>query len=250
VAAAITPETRVIYTETPTNPLLRIVDLAALSALAHDAGAVLVVDGTLGGPMNQRPLDLGADLVVHSTSKYLNGHGDVLAGAVVGSRKLTRAVRSMQQASGAILDPHPAWLMLRGMATYPLRMAQHNQSGQAVAEFLAAHPKVTRVHYPGLPDHPDHALARRQMTGFGGLMSFELATEDQARAVVDRTRLFGIGASLGGIESLISQPGNTSHHSVPPEKRLAMGITPGLVRISVGIEDTADLIADLDQALA
>jgi len=250
VAAAITPETRVIYTETPTNPLLRIVDLAALADLAHDAGAVLVVDGTLGGPMNQRPLDLGADLVVHSTSKYLNGHGDVLAGAVVGSRKLTRAVRSMQQASGAILDPHPAWLMLRGMATYPLRMAQHNRSGQAVAEFLAAHPKVARVHYPGLPDHPDHALAQRQMTGFGGLMSFELATEDQARAVVDRTRLFGIGASLGGIESLISQPGNTSHHSVPPEKRLAMGITPGLVRISVGIEDTADLIADLDQALA
>jgi cystathionine beta-lyase/cystathionine gamma-synthase len=168
----------------------------------------------------------------------------------VGSRKLTRAVRSLQQASGAILDPHPAWLMLRGMATYPLRMAQHNRSGQAVAEFLAAHPKVARVHYPGLPDHPDHALAQRQMTGFGGLMSFELGSEAQARAVVDRTRLFGIGASLGGIESLISQPGNTSHHSVPPEKRLAMGITPGLVRISVGIEDTADLIADLDQALA
>lgn len=250
VASCLSPATTVIYTETPTNPLLRIVDLAAMVGLARKHGARLVVDGTLGGPLNQTPLALGADLTVHSASKYLNGHGDVIAGAVVGARELTRRLRTLQQASGAILDPHPAWLLLRGMATYPLRMAQHNRGGEQVAAFLASHPKVLRVHYPGLASHPDHALACRQMTGFGGLMSFELADGVAARITVDRTRLFGIGASLGGVESLISQPGNTSHHSVPTERRLAMGIAPGLVRISVGIEDPQDLIADLDQALA
>ena len=249
VARAMTPATRVVYAETPTNPLLRIVDLAALAAIAHAAGAKLIVDGTLGGPMNQRPLELGADLVIHSASKYLNGHGDLIVGAVCGSRQLTRDVRGLQQASGAMVDAHSAWLLMRGMATFALRMKQHNLSAQAVAEFLAAHPAVTRVLYPGLADHPDHALARAQMTGFGGLMSFEVKTPEAAIQVVDRTRLFGIGTSVGGVESLISQPGYTSHFSVPPEQRLAMGISDCLVRISVGIEDTDDLIADLAQAL-
>jgi len=249
VARAMTPATRVVYAETPTNPLLRIVDLAALAAIAHAAGAKLIVDGTLGGPMNQRPLELGADLVIHSASKYLNGHGDLIVGAVCGSRQLTRDVRGLQQASGAMVDAHSAWLLMRGMATFALRMKQHNLSAQAVAEFLAAHPAVTRVLYPGLADHPDHALARAQMTGFGGLMSFEVKTPEAAIQVVDRTRLFGIGPSVGGVESLISQPGYTSHFSVPPEQRLAMGISDCLVRISVGIEDTDDLIADLAQAL-
>ncbi|MDW6023374.1 aminotransferase class I/II-fold pyridoxal phosphate-dependent enzyme [Mesorhizobium sp. BAC0120] len=249
VAACITEKTKVVYAETPTNPLVRVVDLAALSALAREAGALLVVDGTLGGPMNQRPLELGADLVIHSATKYLNGHGDVLAGAVAGSRKLTRSIRTLQQASGAVIDPNAAWLLMRGMATYPLRMAQHNLGGIEVARFLAAHPKVTKVHYPGLPEHPDHELARQQMSGFGGLLSFELADAAHARHVVDATRLFGIGPSIGGVESLISQPGNTSHHSVTAERRREMGISDGLVRVSVGIETIEDLIADLAQAL-
>ncbi len=249
VAACIGPKTRIVYAETPTNPLVRIVDLPALAEVARAASALLVVDGTLGGPLNQKPLDLGADIVVHSGSKYLNGHGDVIAGAVVAGREITRAVRAAQQAAGAILDPHAAWLMLRGMATYALRMQRHNESGLAVARFLEGHTKVSRVHYPGLASHPDHALARRQMSSFGGLISFELASDATARAVVDRTRLFGIGPSIGGVESLISQPGNTSHHSVTPERRLEMGIAPGLVRISVGIEDIEDLLSDLAQAL-
>lgn len=249
VFAVVTDKTRVIYVETPTNPLLRIVDLQEIADYAHARGILVVVDGTLGSPMNQKPLELGADLVVHSASKYLNGHGDLLLGAVCGSRDLTKKLRANQQASGAIVDPHAAWLLLRGMTTYALRMAAHNHGGQLVADFLEAHPKVGRVNYPGLASHPDHALATRQMSGFGALMSFEMASVDAARHLVDATTLFGIGASLGGVESLISQPGNTSHFSVPPEQRRAMGISDTLVRISVGIEDPEDLIADLSQAL-
>lgn len=249
VFAVVTDKTRVIYVETPTNPLLRIVDLQAIADYAHARGILVVVDGTLGSPMNQKPLELGADLVVHSASKYLNGHGDLLLGAVCGGRDLTKKLRANQQASGAIVDPHAAWLLLRGMTTYALRMAAHNRGGQLVAEFLEAHPKVGRVNYPGLVSHPDHALATRQMSGFGALMSFEMASVESAGHVVDKTTLFGIGASLGGVESLISQPGNTSHFSVPPAHRRAMGISDTLVRISVGIEDPEDLIADLSQAL-
>ena len=249
VAACVSPKTKVIYVETPTNPLVRIVNLPLVAATARQADAVLVVDGTLGGPLNQRPLALGADLVVHSASKYLNGHGDLIAGAVAGSRTLTRAVRNLQQAAGAILDPFGAWLLLRGMATYPLRMAQHNRNGAEVAAFLARHPAVTKVHYPGLADHPDHALAMSQMTGFGALVSFEVANQEAARRVVDACRLFRIGPSVGGIESLISQPGNTSHHSVSAERRRGMGITDELVRLSIGIEAAEDLIADLASAL-
>jgi len=249
VAKCITDRTRVIYAETPTNPLVRVVNLPALKQIARAADALVVVDGTLGGPMNQRPLDLGADMVIHSATKYLNGHGDVLAGAVVGPREHLRGVRSLQQANGGVMDANAAWLVMRGMATYPLRMARHNSSGQRLAEFLDGHPEVTAVHYPGLPTHPDHDLAKTQMTGFGGLLSFEMQSAAAARKVVDRTRLFAIGPSVGGVESLISQPGNTSHYAVTPEQRLAMGIPDTLVRISAGIEDVEDLIADLIQAL-
>lgn len=249
VKAAITPATRVIYVETPTNPLLRIMDLAAMAEIAQGAQARLIVDGTLGGPMNQAPLGLGADLVVHSASKYLNGHGDLIIGAVCGTRQMTREVRSIQQVSGPVVDAHSAWLLMRGMATFKLRMTQHNASGQAIAAFLAQHPKVGPVHYPGLPEHPDHDLACRQMGGFGGLLSFEMSSPAAARHIVDATRLFGIGPSVGGVESLISQPGNTSHFALSPEERRKMGITDSLVRISVGIEDIDDLIADLSQAL-
>lgn len=249
VAACVTQRTRIIYAETPTNPLVRIVDLTALAALAKSVGAMLIVDGTLGGPMNQNPLALGADLVIHSVSKYLNGHGDLIAGAVAGPRAHVRKIRSHQQAAGGILDPFGAWLLMRGLATYGLRMARHNSSGMAVAEFLASHRKPLKVHYPGLPGHPDHALAKTQMSGFGGLVSFELGDDAAARHVVDATRLFAIGPSIGGVESLISQPGNTSHHSVAPERRREMGISDGLVRLSVGIEETEDLIDDLASAL-
>ncbi|MCR5942769.1 PLP-dependent transferase [Ochrobactrum sp. XJ1] len=249
VEAAITSRTKVIYAETPTNPLVRIVDLQALGNIATKHGLKLIVDGTLGGPLNQQPLQLGADLVVHSASKYLNGHGDLIVGAVCGGRSLTRDVRSHQQITGSMVDAHSAWLLMRGIATFALRMRQHNTSGLAVATFLESHPKIDRVLYPGLQSHPDHALAVKTMQGFGGLMSFETDSPETARQVVDRTRLFGIGPSVGGVESLISQPGNTSHFAVAAEQRLAMGISDRLVRISVGIEDTADLIEDLQQAL-
>ena len=249
VAACVGPKTRLIYAETPTNPLVRVVDLPALSAVARKAGVLLAVDGTLGGPLNQRPLQLGADILIHSMSKYLNGHGDLIAGAVVGTRKITKEIRSLQQASGAILDPFGAWLLLRGMTTYALRMAQHNRSGMAIAAYLARHSKVIKVHYPGLPEHPDNLIATRQMKAFGGLVSFEVATDEEARRVVDGCRIFRIGPSVGGIESLVSQPGNTSHHSVPVERRRSMGISDGLVRLSVGIEATDDLLEDLDHAL-
>lgn len=250
IAACITPATTAVYIETPTNPLVRLVDIAAVAKVAQARKIPLLVDGTLGGPMLQRPLQLGADLVIHSASKYLNGHGDLIIGAVAGARKMTKAVRQLQQALGAIPDPMAAWLFQRGMATYPLRMAQHNANGMAVAAFLSGHPKVLKVHYPGLASHPQHALARRQMEGFGGLLAFEVAGgADAARQVVDRCRLCGIGPSIGGIESLISQPANTSHYSLPPAERAARGITENLVRLSVGIEAAEDIIADLEQAL-
>lgn len=249
IHSVVTKKTKVIYIETPTNPLVRVIDIAAVADVARVAGAKLIVDGTLGGPMNQQPLALGADLVVHSASKYLNGHGDLIIGAVCGSRDLTRQVRSLQQASGAMVDAHSAWLLMRGMATFALRMRQHNASGQIVAEFLEAHPKVNWVLYPGLASHPDHELAKSQMSGFGGLLSFEMFSPEAARVLVDKTRLFGIGPSVGGVESLISQPGNTSHFSIPPEQRRALGISDSLVRISVGIEEVDDLITDLALAL-
>lgn len=250
VAALLGKGCTVLYVETPTNPLVRVVDIAAMAEISREAGARLVVDGTLAGPSLQRPLALGADLVVHSASKYLNGHGDVIAGAVVGARAATRAVRAYQHTVGSILDPMGAWLLQRGLSTYPLRMRQHNENGLTVARFLDAHPGVRRVHYPGLADHPQHALACRQMQGFGGLLSFEVdGGADAARRVVDRCRLCAIGPSVGGIESLISQPANTSHYSVPPEIRREMGIADNLVRLSVGIEAAEDICADLAQAL-
>lgn len=251
LAAALRPgTTRLVWLETPANPLWTVTDIAAAAELAHGAGARLAVDSTVATPILTRPLALGADLVIHSVSKYLNGHGDVIGGAVLGSRARTRAVRSHQQAAGGIMEPFGAWLLLRGLATYPLRMERHNANGLAVAQHLAAHPAVARVHYPGLPQHPDHALAARQMDGFGGLVSFEAAGgPEAARRIVDACRLFAIGPSIGGIESLISQPGNTSHHSVPPEERARLGIPPSLVRLCVGIETAEDLIADLDRAL-
>ncbi|HZP78553.1 MAG TPA: PLP-dependent aspartate aminotransferase family protein [Pseudolabrys sp.] len=250
IEARITPATRVVFVETPSNPLLHIVDLSALAKITRARDIKLIVDGTLGSPFNQRPLELGADVVVHSASKYLNGHSDLIVGVVVAARAHTRAVRSLQFASGSILDPMGAWLMHRGLSTYALRMRAHNANGMAVARHLEQHPKVQRVYYPGLESHPQHDLARRQMRGFGGLLSFEVrGSGETARRVVDRCQLCGLGPSLGGIECLISQPVTTSHYSVPEATRHAQGIFDNLIRLSVGIEAAEDIIADLDQAL-
>jgi cystathionine beta-lyase/cystathionine gamma-synthase len=250
VEAAITPSTRMVFVETPTNPVLALTDLAAIADLAHHHGLSVVVDNTFASPALQRPLECGADLVLHSTTKYLNGHSDSVGGIVVARHaEDVEWLRFYQNAAGAILSPFDAWLVLRGTKTLAVRMAQHNVNGLALAQFLAAHPKVTHVHYPGLPDHPQHALAARQMRGFGGMLSFDLGSLEHARRLLNRVRLLALAESLGGVESLISHPASMTHASVPVERRAAIGITDGLVRISAGIEDVDDLTADLSQAL-
>ncbi|HEY8484110.1 MAG TPA: cystathionine gamma-synthase [Longimicrobiales bacterium] len=251
VRRAIRPNTRLILLETPTNPMMRLTDLRAVAGIAREAGVLLAVDNTFATPYNQRPLELGADIVVHSTTKYLNGHSDVVGGIVVTNDDQVAAdLRFLQKATGAIPGPWDCWLVLRGTKTLHLRMEAHNRNGQQIAEFLERHPKVERVYYPGLPSHPQHELARRQMRGFTGMISIELGSLERARKLVEGTRIFALGESLGGVESLIGHPAIMTHASVPRERREAMGITDGLVRLSVGIEDVNDLIEDLDQALA
>jgi cystathionine beta-lyase/cystathionine gamma-synthase len=250
VETAITPTTRMLFVETPNNPLLRLTDLERVAEIARLRGVRLVVDNTFASPFNQRPIELGADLVVHSTTKYLNGHSDSVGGIVVAAHDPEiEWLKFVQNAEGAILGPFDAWLVLRGTKTLALRMAQHNATGQVLAEYLAAHPKVARVHYPGLASHPQHDLARRQMRGFTGMVSFELPSLDAARRVLEGVRLFALAESLGGVESLISHPATMTHASVPPERRAALGITDGLLRLSAGVEDVDDLRADLEQAL-
>jgi cystathionine beta-lyase/cystathionine gamma-synthase len=250
IEAAITPATRMLFLETPTNPVLRLTDLAAASSLAHRHGVAVVVDNTLASPFVQRPIDFGADLVIHSTTKFLNGHSDSIGGAVIAVRdEHIEWLRFVQNAEGAILGPMDAWLVLRGTKTLPIRMERHNENAQVLAEFLAAHPKVARVHYPGLPSHPQHALARRQMRGFGGLISFELGSLERTRTLLNGVALIALAESLGGVETLISHPASMTHGSVPPDRRVEIGITEDMVRLSVGIEDVADLREDLTQAL-
>lgn len=249
---AIGPKTRLLFVETPTNPVLRLSDLSALAEMAHRHGATLAVDNTFASPCLQRPLALGADLVVHSTTKYLNGHSDSIGGAVIATRdEDIEWLKFIQNSAGAILSPFDSWLVLRGTKTLPVRMAQHSANGQALAEHLARHPRVTRVIYPGLPSHPQHALARRQMpSGFGGMLSFEVASPDEARKVLNRFRLMALAESLGGVETLVCHPASMTHASVPPDRRAAIGLSDALIRISVGIEDIDDLKADADQALS
>jgi cystathionine gamma-lyase/cystathionine beta-lyase/cystathionine gamma-lyase/homocysteine desulfhydrase len=250
VAEAIRRETRMLFVETPTNPVMRLTDLAAAAALARDKGIRLVVDNTFASPCVQRPIELGADLVVHSTTKYLNGHSDSVGGVVVAAREEdVEWLRFVQNAAGAIMGPMDAWLVLRGTKTLALRMAQHNLNAMALAEFLAGHPKVRAVLYPGLPAHPQHDLAKRQMRGFGGMLTFDAGTFEAARSVCNRVRLMALAESLGGVETLISHPASMTHASVPPDRRAAIGLTDSLVRISTGIEDPDDLIDDLRQAL-
>jgi cystathionine gamma-lyase/cystathionine beta-lyase/cystathionine gamma-lyase/homocysteine desulfhydrase len=251
IAEAIRPETRLLFLETPTNPTLRLTDLAAACDVAHSRGLAVVVDNTFASPYVQRPIDFGADLVVHSTTKFLNGHSDSVGGIVVATRDdHIEWLRFVQNAEGAIIGPMDAWLVLRGTKTLPIRMERHNANAMMLAEFLAAHPKVTRVNYPGLSSHPQHALAKRQMRGFGGLISFALGSLERARTLLDNVRLMALAESLGGVETLISHPATMTHASVPPEMRAQIGVTDDLVRVSVGIEDIDDLKNDLSSALA
>lgn len=253
--AALRPDTRMIWVETPTNPLLKLADLAAIASLARARGVLTVADNTFASPINQRPLDLGFDLVVHSLTKYIGGHSDLIAGAVVtridAPTSFVDRLRFLQNASGAILSPFDSFLALRGIKTLALRMQRHNRSAADLAAALEGMPGVRRVIYPGLPSHPQHALARRQMTGgFGGMMSLVLdGGLDHARAVLQRTRLFTLAESLGGVESLIEHPAIMTHASIPAERRAAIGIDDGLIRLSVGIEDPDDLLVDLESAL-
>jgi cystathionine gamma-lyase/cystathionine beta-lyase/cystathionine gamma-lyase/homocysteine desulfhydrase len=250
VERAITKSSRMLFVETPTNPIMTLTDLRQAADLAHRHDLRLVVDNTFASPFVQRPIELGADLVIHSTTKYLNGHSDSVGGIVVATRdEDIEWLQFVQNAEGAILSPFDSWLVLRGTKTLPLRMIQHNANGLALAQFLAAHPKVRHVYYPGLPTHPQYELAKRQMRGFGGMLAFDLGSLDGARRLLNGVRLHALAESLGGVETLISHPATMTHASVPADRRAALGITDGLVRISVGIEDVEDLIEDLTQAL-
>ena len=251
VERSLRPNTRIIFIETPTNPLMEITDLSAMASLAHRRGLLLVVDNTFMSPYFQRPLEHGADIVVHSTTKYLNGHSDGVGGAVIlNDQALADRLKFIQNAAGAVLGPFDCWLVLRGVKTLAVRMACHNENGLAVARYLEKHPRVKKVHYPGLESHPQFALAKRQMSGSGGMLSFDTGSLDEAHTVLKSVRLCALAESLGGVETLISHPATMTHASVPAEKRKQLGISDGLVRISVGIEDAEDILGDLDQALA
>ena len=251
VAAAFLPSTRMLFVETPTNPVMRITDLGAAADLAHRHDIRLVVDNTFASPFVQRPIEFGADIVIHSTTKYLNGHSDSVGGIAIAERdEDIEWLRFVQNAEGAILGPFDSFLVLRGTKTLPLRMEQHSRNGLALAEFLAAHPNVKRVYYPGLCTHPQHELARRQMNGFGGMLAFDVGSLEAARRVLNAVQLHALAESLGGVETLISHPASMTHASVPPDRRADLGITDGLIRISAGIEDVEDLKEDLAQALA
>jgi cystathionine gamma-synthase/cystathionine gamma-lyase len=251
VRGALRPNTRLVWVETPTNPLLQLVDLAAVAAVAREGGAWLAVDNTFASPYFQRPLELGADIVVHSTTKYIGGHSDVIGGAVVTSdESVYQDLKFHQNAVGGVPGPFDAWLTLRGVKTLAVRMREHDRNARVVAEFLEPHPAVERVHYPGLAAHPQHELAGRQMSGYGGMVSFAVAGgRPAAERVLRSTRLFSLAESLGGVESLISHPATMTHASIPAAERERRGITDNLVRLSVGIEDADDLVEDLRQAL-
>ncbi len=246
----LTPKTKLVWIETPTNPLLQILDIAGIAELAHRHGALLAVDNTFASPYLQQPLRLGADLVVHSTTKYLGGHSDVVGGAVIGRSELLKPIQFYQNAAGGVPGPFDAYLTLRGLKTLEVRMRKHCENARRLAGWLAEHPKVERVYYPGLASHPGHDLAARQMRDFGGMLSLRLrGGTEAAQRFLTRTRLFSLAESLGGVESLVCHPATMTHASIPPEIRLARGVDDGLIRLSVGIEDVEDLEADLQTAL-
>jgi cystathionine beta-lyase len=251
VEAAITPKTKLIWLETPTNPTLKISDIAAIARIAHAQGCLLCVDNTFASPALQQPLTLGADIVVHSATKYLGGHSDIIAGVVITKDEAIGArIKFLQNACGAVLGPFDSWLLIRGIETLTLRIRQHSESAQKVAEFLIQHPLVDKVYYPGLRSHAGHDIARKQARGFGGIVSFSLKEDSLTAAEewIANTRLFQLAESLGGIKSLVSHPAQMTHKSIPAEKRRAAGVSDSLIRLSVGLEEADDLIADLDQA--
>ncbi len=250
VEEAIRPNTRLVYVESPTNPLMAISDIRAISRICRERKLLLAVDNTFLSPFLQRPLQLGADLVIHSTTKFLNGHSDGIGGVLVlNDEKLAGQLYFIQNAAGAILSPFDSWLVLRGTKTLAVRMKQHEANARQIADFLNAHAAVQHVYYPGLPEHEGHELARSQQDGFGSMISFETGSLENAKRVLDRVRLCSLAESLGGVETLISHPATMTHASIPEPERTRLGVTAGLVRISVGIEDVEDLIADLEQAL-
>ena len=251
VEAAIKENTRMVFVETPTNPVMIVTDLKAVSDTAHAAGARVVCDNTFMSPYLQRPMEFGVDIVVHSTTKFLNGHSDGLGGAVILNNEDDAAwIAFVQNSAGAILSPFDSWLVMRGIKTLALRMEQHDKAGRAVAAFLEDHPKVLKIYYPGSTSHPQHELAKRQQRGFGSMVSFDVGSLAAARTVLESVKVCTLAESLGGVETLVCHPATMTHASVAPEVRERLGITEGLVRISVGIEDTDDIIADIDQALA
>jgi cystathionine gamma-lyase len=249
---AIRPNTKMIWLETPTNPLLRLIDIQAVAEIAHRHNLLLVVDNTFASPYFQQPLKLGADIVVHSTTKYLNGHSDIIGGALVlNNEEVYQAIKFYQNAAGGVPSPFDSWLTLRGIKTLAVRMRQHEENAIAVAKFLAEHPRVEKVYYPGLPAHPDYALAKRQMSGFGGMVSFQFkGVYADVDKVVRRFKIFALAESLGGVDSLVCHPASMTHGSIPKDIRESRGLTDTLLRLSVGIEDVDDLLADLEQALA
>lgn len=247
---AFKPNTKMVFVETPTNPVMTVTDLAAVSNIAHAHGAKVVCDNTFLSPYFQRPIEHGVDIVVHSTTKYLNGHSDSVGGFVaLNDDKDAEWIGFVQNSAGAILSPFDSFLVLRGTKTLAVRMEAHDKNGRTVANFLEEHPRVQKVHYPGLTSHPQHELAKRQQTGFGGMVSFETGSLDNAKKVASSVKLCTLGESLGGVESLMCHPASMTHASVPAERRAALGITDGLLRMSVGIEDIEDILSDLDQAL-
>jgi cystathionine beta-lyase/cystathionine gamma-synthase len=249
-AGAIRPNTRLLYLESPTNPALRVVDLTKTSALARQHKLISMIDSTFGTPINQHPAEYGIDLVMHSGTKYLSGHADLTCGVVCGSQELMDQIWETRTTLGNCMDPHAAWLLIRGLKTLAVRVARQNENALRVAEFLEQHPKVRRVYYPFLKSHPQHAIAREQMTGGGGMVTFEVeGTGEDARRVSEAMRLFTLATSLGGVESLVSIPVLTSHAMISAEQRQKMGVTEQMVRLSVGIESAEDLIADLERAL-
>jgi cystathionine beta-lyase/cystathionine gamma-synthase len=252
VEGALRPETKLLWIETPTNPMLTLSDIAKLSEMARECGAVVAVDNTFASPYFQNPLSLGADIVVHSTTKYMGGHSDVVGGAVMTSNeKFYEGIKFYQNAAGGVPGPFDSWIVLRGLKTLAVRMRQHEENALAVAEFLQGHPEVETVNYPGLPSHPQYELAKRQMSGFSGMVSFTLkGGAEAAYAAVQKTRLFHFAESLGGVESLITHPATMTHAAIPREQREERGVTDGLMRLSVGIEDKEDLVADLDRAIS
>jgi cystathionine beta-lyase/cystathionine gamma-synthase len=251
VRRALKPQTKLVHIETPTNPLMTLTDIRAVADICHESGVELSVDNTFMSPYFQRPIELGADIVMHSTTKFLNGHSDGLGGVLVGTTpKHKEQFAFVQKCTGGILSPFESWLILRGVKTLAVRMKQHDESGRRIAAYLAQHKKVKQVFYPGLPDHPQHELAKKQMSGFGSMISFETGSLTNANTLLKSVRICTLGESLGGVETLISHPATMTHAAIGTEARTQLGITDGLVRLSVGIEDVDDLLADLDQALA